>query len=321
MDNVDGIVSVSTKTNPDNTISCSFRRPITPTDANRDYLYDMSKSLLGVLSYGGGLQGVRPTYHGRNQYASAQIDFLATEAVVSQAVPLDGKLKAHGILMIIAWMLLATCGIFMPRYMKPVLKDRKICGKAAWFPIHQVTMLSCVVTFIAGFVMILVHFKGKWADEADRHHWLGLFTIISGLIQPVMAAFRPAPNTEKRPIFNWAHRLMGVLAWVLGGFAIIYGMDITGQDDTAAIVFVVAIIALFLLLDFTLVSTKGKRSSAPISFASPDQQVRGVEQQQVNKNEGTIIQWVFLTLVFGLSIAMTAYHIYTIATIEVGASN
>ena len=38
--------------------------------------------------------------------------------------------------MVIAWMFFATFGIFMARYMKSVLKDSKICGKAAWFPVR-----------------------------------------------------------------------------------------------------------------------------------------------------------------------------------------
>ena len=45
-----------------------------------------------------------------------------------------------GILMIISWMLFATFGIFMARYMKTGLKEKKICGKAAWFPVSSVEL-------------------------------------------------------------------------------------------------------------------------------------------------------------------------------------
>lgn len=42
--------------------------------------------------------------------------------------------------MIISWMLFATFGIFMARYMKTALKEKKICGKAAWFPVSSVEL-------------------------------------------------------------------------------------------------------------------------------------------------------------------------------------
>ena len=47
--------------------------------------------------------------------------------------------------MTISWMLFATFGIFMARYMKTALKERKICGKAAWFPVSlvELTMGLC----------------------------------------------------------------------------------------------------------------------------------------------------------------------------------
>lgn len=42
--------------------------------------------------------------------------------------------------MIISWMLFATFGIFMARYMKTALKEQKICGKAAWFPVSSIKL-------------------------------------------------------------------------------------------------------------------------------------------------------------------------------------
>ena len=42
--------------------------------------------------------------------------------------------------MIISWMLFATFGIFMARYLKAALKEKKICGKAAWFPVSLVEL-------------------------------------------------------------------------------------------------------------------------------------------------------------------------------------
>lgn len=37
--------------------------------------------------------------------------------------------------MLLAWMLLATIGIFVPRYMKETFKNKKICQVHAWFAV------------------------------------------------------------------------------------------------------------------------------------------------------------------------------------------
>ena len=42
--------------------------------------------------------------------------------------------------MILAWVLFATWGIFMSRYMKPVLKDFKILDSAAWFRVIYINI-------------------------------------------------------------------------------------------------------------------------------------------------------------------------------------
>lgn len=48
----------------------------------------------------------------------------------------------------------------------------------------------------------------------------GFLCSILALSQPVSAAFRPAPETPKRPIFNILHRGVGVAAWLAGGEAL-----------------------------------------------------------------------------------------------------
>lgn len=35
------------------------------------------------------------------------------------------------------------------------------------------------------------------------------------LFQPIMSLFRPGPNDKTRPIFNWAHWGVGMLAQIL----------------------------------------------------------------------------------------------------------
>lgn len=67
---------------------------------------------------------------------------------------------------------------------------------------------------IAGFVIIFVEIGG-WSAEDNPHAILGTITTFLCFIQPFMALFRPGPNDKSRPIFNWAHWLVGNVAHLL----------------------------------------------------------------------------------------------------------
>ena len=44
--------------------------------------------------------------------------------------------------MLLAWMLLATIGTFIPRYMKEIFKDKIVCQVHAWFAVSRKCKLS-----------------------------------------------------------------------------------------------------------------------------------------------------------------------------------
>lgn len=59
-----------------------------------------------------------------------------------------GLIQTHGILMLLAWPLLACTGIFFASYMRPVLSNGE------WFHIHRVLML--VALLVASFAFLLI---------------------------------------------------------------------------------------------------------------------------------------------------------------------
>jgi len=305
------VATIENKKNPDNTIYCKFKRPIKTAKSNENDLYALVNKELYVMAYGESIKGTGssalPDYHGSGKYISSVVNVINATSLIAET-SLPSKVKLHGIFMSIAWTLLATCGIYMPRFMKPVLSEQKIFGKAAWFVVHQSTMGSCVLSFIIGLIAILVHFKGKWVEHASEHHWLGLFTIMTGLIQPVMAMFRPDPTHKRRYIFNWAHRLTGVLAWSLGGSAVVYGLKLAHLKETVAIVFVIVVVVLFVVLDFILVCRKGDGFPTAMSFSSDHEELRSGDKEDGGK-KGSLLHWLFLILIFGFAIAVTVYHV------------
>lgn len=139
--------------------------------------------------------------------------------------------KAHGIIMIFAWILFASTGILIARYFKPSWPEQKVCGKAIWFAIHRPVMISVVVLTIIGFILILVYTKGTWVPKSlareFAHSIIGIITIIFAISQPIMALFRCTPDAENRFIFNYAHRFVGLTALLLSIVAIFIAMFFT----------------------------------------------------------------------------------------------
>jgi hypothetical protein len=119
--------------------------------------------------------------------------------------------------MVIAWMFMASVGILMARYMKFI--PYEFFELKFWFVIHRPMMISVVVFSIVGFILILAQVGWKWIDPAEKlnfaHSITGIVTIFLANIQIYVAFFRPHPNTSKRKIFNWFHRIVGVSSFYL----------------------------------------------------------------------------------------------------------
>lgn len=127
--------------------------------------------------------------------------------------------KAHGIIMVFAWILLVSTGILVAQFCKTAWPDTKIAGKALWFVIHSSVMALATVLTIVAFILILVYTKGKWIPKTNEveyaHSITGILVICFAMIQPIMALFRPQPQAPRRFIFNLAHGFVGYSALVL----------------------------------------------------------------------------------------------------------
>jgi len=121
-------------------------------------------------------------------------------------------IRAHAILMSIAWLVFASLGMFIARYMKPAWGD--LYGKKAWFQVHRFLMFSTLVVTVVGVVLAFV-FADGWTKADDAHPIIGIIVLVLTVIQPVMAYFRPAPGDDSRFLFNMAHRSVGLSALLL----------------------------------------------------------------------------------------------------------
>jgi len=115
---------------------------------------------------------------------------------------------AHATLMTIAWMILASLGIVIARYMKPLWTDHMLWGKALWFQIHRVCVISALCL---SFISVLIIFSGlNWVFLPPRlHPLLGMISAGLLLLNPFVALLRPAPDHSKRIIFRFVHGTIG----------------------------------------------------------------------------------------------------------------
>ncbi|KAL6489110.1 hypothetical protein MHYP_G00028510 [Metynnis hypsauchen] len=211
-----GNVSDITASMMDGVISCSFisQNPIsTVRTTGQDSTYFL------MFAYGSSIDGLIQ-YHGGNRFvSSSRVDIFNPQILAS--APQHQSIKAHGSLMLIAWMTTSSIGMISARYLKAVTKGRGCCGKDFWFLAHVSLMSLSVVMTAASFILVFAH-KRSWSGGA--HSVLGCIVMILSLIQPIAAAFRCAPQHKRRLIFTWLHALNALVIKVLAVAALFTGL-------------------------------------------------------------------------------------------------
>nr|XP_055037973.1 putative ferric-chelate reductase 1 isoform X1 [Misgurnus anguillicaudatus] len=166
--------------------------------------------------------------HTKTFVTQDKADLLNPTVIGSEAEAYPAIVKAHGALMLIAWMTTGSVGMLIARYLKAVGKGRGCCGKDFWFLAHVTLMsLSIIATAIA--FIIVFSYAQDWAGGA--HPVLGCLVMILSLIQPLVAALRCDPQHEQRFIFNWAHSFNALAIKGLAVAAIFTGLALIGDTQ------------------------------------------------------------------------------------------
>ncbi|XP_063340995.1 putative ferric-chelate reductase 1 [Pelmatolapia mariae] len=137
-------------------------------------------------------------------------------------------IKAHGSLMLIAWMTTGSLGMMVARYLKKMAKGKKMCDKDLWFMVHVGVMCLTVAATITAFILVFAHAQ-DWSGGA--HPVLGCLVMILSLIQPIGALLRCGPQHHLRYLFNWTHFLNAVVIKSIAVAAIFTGLDRIDSDD------------------------------------------------------------------------------------------
>jgi len=222
-----GIGQVRTYQNG-NEFVCSFRRPISVTKDNLEY--DLASGEWHILLSTGSVNADSTSYHGPSASGRAisstspiQID-QTPRFLGSSAIPVHAAHRAHAILMLLAWALLAPIGLLIARLMRRGNAKLDLMGQQAWFTLHRGIMsLVVLVTTIA--IITIFASRGGWSRSAGAHGIVGIITFVVMFAQPVMAYFRPDKMASNRLYFNIAHHGFGYILVALSITTIFLGFD------------------------------------------------------------------------------------------------
>jgi len=228
----------------DGSFVCKFSRKSTIVDPNNSgwlilERFDLtSPNKFHLLAAKGPASGPSSKlYHSSKVVSEKKIDFNAIRVSQGSTSAMRPFVKAHGILMIVSWMLLAGFGLLNARYFKNEWADQSIFGLKFWFINHRTSMQIATVASLVGFVLIFVH-VGGWSEVNPNasillraHPYIGVIVTFFVILNPIMAVFRPDVHAESRVIFNWAHRVVGTLSFVLAVLNIFLGLYLPGVEE------------------------------------------------------------------------------------------
>ncbi|XP_029955422.1 putative ferric-chelate reductase 1 [Salarias fasciatus] len=170
--------------------------------------------------------------HGPSQNGHIQFHrntFISSSRVdISQPAPVQTAgwphiIRAHGALMLTAWMGSGSVGMMVARYLRGAGSEHRLCGKQLWFMIHVMLMSVTVAATVVAFVLPFSHVKA-WSGGA--HPVLGCLLLTFSCLQPLLALLRPGPHHPRRFLFSWSHALMAGLVKVLSVASIFTGLQV-----------------------------------------------------------------------------------------------
>ncbi|XP_074859129.1 putative ferric-chelate reductase 1 [Carettochelys insculpta] len=199
-------------------ISCSFITRNTISTQSK-----VSSSLYFIFLAQGPSSAGQIQKHPRTPFITPQKVNISNYETVGGTESTPSIIKAHGALMLIAWMTTGSIGMVFARYLKNAI-SKTLLGKDIWFQIHVSLMVITVAGTITAFVLAFVAEK-EWKSDAEAHAVIGCIVMILSFFQPVIACFRPSPQSERRFIFNWFHALNALIIKVLAVAAIFLGLQ------------------------------------------------------------------------------------------------
>jgi len=167
-----------------------------------------------------------PSYHGSQPGNRMGLSIDLLTGGVANILSNRGKVRAHGILQLLAWIVLAPLAVLIKRLgaRSPRLQSMKVAGFPFAFIAHATMMGMAVLLCVVAVTLAWVDFPGR---AKYGHGVVGLLVSICAMVQPLPALFcRPDPQKQpdRRRIFNLGHRGLGMATLFLAIVCIFLGI-------------------------------------------------------------------------------------------------
>jgi hypothetical protein len=300
-------------------IRCSFRRTINVNDDDRKFSLDDGDFYM-LMTRGDvdekGNKKIHVLEPGKYPYVTPNKISLKKNLDLSGTCryPL---VKAHGILMVLAWMLCSCTALLMAKYYKPMWPNDRLCNEKVWFAVHRGLMLSVLILTIIAFILIFVHVGGySWMPflHEKAHPPLGITVTILVILNPLLAVCRCKDKSRKRPIFNWIHWFLGTCAAVLATPTLFIGLNLPKAHVPWWATWVMVVFMLFHLIIELMLEIHGCVNSRKQKLRDEEFELRkkndtrgdlyGKEPEPVGRRFKKRILAVYLTVVIILAFIM-----------------
>ncbi|KAK3595291.1 hypothetical protein CHS0354_010901 [Potamilus streckersoni] len=156
------------------------------------------------------------------------VDFSHNEARLISAPII--YIKFHSCLMIFTWCFAASISTILGRYFQP----DKGFGSKAWSKVHRLFVVTTVLGFITGLIVMFVGVEGistvlkhDISSFKSAHPVLGLLVTFLALLCPILLIFRPLQGTASRFVFNWIFWLVESITLILAVVTIFAGLKLS----------------------------------------------------------------------------------------------
>ena len=130
--------------------------------------------------------------------------------------------QAHVLMMILAWMVFGSTGVLFARYGRSLRLGtrRQFLGKALWFQMHRFLLSITPLLTLLGFLFMFVRLGGKWTSAEPSllrfiHSIFGGIVLCCAVVQIWLVLYRCNPRSPFRFLFDWTHRVIGLVAMIL----------------------------------------------------------------------------------------------------------
>lgn len=331
-----------------NSVYCKFRQKIIPDEAGQNlHVPNLNQTYHLLLAYGKtdnpGVVSLHLLDAGSDDFPTVISTPVNVAALVSTKPASTNQSSSskrlfvllHGMLMLLSWLWLVASAITAARYLREHWLNYTPFGLRIWFHMHR-TMNALAVFVVTVAVLLIFVGKGwRWTGPAvgrtseqnlspgSIHSVIGAVAVGLMLAQPIGALLRCDHGSKYRSIFNWSHRIIGLISFVLALISIVLAViyfHVWAVRWCAILFYIIYLILLTLMIVLAQkASSQKSQLDSAVTYETDGRYYRGEQINVITKgtdNQKTkkliaAIVMTFIALAALLAVSMVLLIIFS----------